>query len=288
MDEEEGLNAEVDEEEGMNAGGGDEDDVDMDLEDEEEAALNYDTLEPLGERHKSRDPHVCILQKLDTVSCSFRAPVLVFPSQELMIQFHIISVLTTLTTHIQNTLTPLESDLIPPSYDPLTSSSSSYRPHSRKNPFTEHYSRWIYALLLVLDPFLSAAQVSALRELARVVMRVGAWRWVEAVMAGEVGLPASSSNGGAVGEGGTGAAPAPVPWVMGARWKYARDSREATGVAEKEMARPAKEQITPNEREEYDETSVDETLGRCWLIVHAISAGWGQKDLVMDLEEMFS
>jgi hypothetical protein len=132
----------------------------------------------------------------------------------------------------------------------------------------------------VLDPFLSAAQVSVLRELARVVMRVGAWRWVEAVMAGEVGLPAGG-EGGSEGRDAT-------PWVLGARWKYARDSREAAGVTQEEMAIPYSLQKGPNAREEYDETGVDETLARCWLVVHAISAGWGQRDLVMDLEEMFS
>lgn len=155
----------------------------------------------------------------------------------------------------------------------------SSRPHTRANPFTDRYSRWIFALLLILDPFLSAEQVSVLRELARVISRVGGWRWVEAVMGGEVGLPSGART--AEGE-------ESVPWVLGARWKYGRDSREVTGIAEKEMAIPAKEQIPSREREEYDETGVDETLGRCWLIVHAIAAGWGQKDLVMDLEEMFS
>jgi hypothetical protein len=192
-----------------------------------------------------------------------------------------------LTTHIQNTLTPLETDLIPPTYDPL-SARPSHRPHTRKNPYSEHYSRWIYALLLVLDPFLSAAQVSVLRELARVIMRVGGWRWVEAVVGGEVGLPAVTIEG--VGADAKGAAEQSVQatWMVGARWKYARDSREASGVAEAELARPAWEQIPPNAREEYDETGVDETLARCWLVVHAIAAGWGQKDLVMDLEEIFT
>lgn len=83
-DEEEGLNGGIeDEEAGLNAGAGgsggkggkeEDDDTDMDLDDgdEEEAAMNLPQvevgLEPLGEKHKKRDPHVCILQKLDTVS----------------------------------------------------------------------------------------------------------------------------------------------------------------------------------------------------------------------------
>lgn len=123
-------------------------------------------------------------------------------------------------------------------------------------------------------------------------MRVGAWRWVEAVVGGEVGLPASSSTaaaGGVDGSGdGEGEKEGRGTWMLGARWKYARDVREANGIAEEEMSRSAIDQIPPVKREEYDETGVDETLARCWLIVHAVSAGWGQKDLVMDLEEMFT
>lgn len=108
-------------------------------------------------------------------------------------------------------------------------------------------------------------------------MRVGAWRWVEAVVSGEVGLPAGVTDD-------TEGSETQAPWVLGARWKYGRDSREANG----EIGRDGKGEIGPNEREEYDETGVDETLARCWLVVHAVSAGWGQKDLVMDLENMFS
>jgi hypothetical protein len=35
------------------------------------------------------------------------------------------------------------------------------------------------------------------------------------------------------------------------------------------------------------ECGLEETLGRCWLLVHAVVAGWNQKDLLEDLENMF-
>jgi hypothetical protein len=35
------------------------------------------------------------------------------------------------------------------------------------------------------------------------------------------------------------------------------------------------------------ENGLEETLGRCWMVVHAVAAGWGQRDLLEDLENMF-
>jgi hypothetical protein len=143
----------------------------------------------------------------------------------------------------------------------------------------------MFALLGILESPLSASQTSALRELARVAMRVGAWRWVKAVMASEVGLPISADEEG----NGSGAIGAnrPPPWVLGARWKYHRD---IVPPPERKIsaALPPREQLAPRDRESYEEASVDETLARCWMIVYAIAAGWAQWDLVADLENMFS
>lgn len=36
-----------------------------------------------------------------------------------------------------------------------------------------------------------------------------------------------------------------------------------------------------------DESSVDETLARCWMTVHAIAVGWGQHDLLEALDNLF-
>lgn len=163
--------------------------------------------------------------------------------------------------------------------------------HAAPNlPLNERYSRWIFALLLILDEPLSAQHTSTLRELARVVMRVGAWRWVKAVMAGEVGLPVSHDPLAAADDlamSGTSSIDQPAPWVFGARWKYHRDIVPPQ-ERKIEAALPGREQVPPRGRESFEEANVDETLARCWMLVYAIAAGWAQWDLVADLENMFS
>lgn len=153
----------------------------------------------------------------------------------------------------------------------------------RVQPLSERYTRWIFALLSILETPLPASETSSLRELARVVMRVGAWRWVKAVMASEVGLPASVTDTDPAAAQGTSG----PPWVLGARWKYHRD---IVPPQERKIhaALPPAQQTPPRGRESFEEHSVDETLARCWLIVYAIAAGWAQWDLVADLENMFS
>ena len=155
--------------------------------------------------------------------------------------------------------------------------------HARSHsPLNERYARWIFALLVVLESPLTASQTSALRDLARVIMRVGAWRWVKAVTTGEVGLPAVADSEGDA----SGATEQPVPWVFGARWKYHRDivpSQER----KIEAALPGRSQVPPRGRSSFEEADVDETLARCWMLVYAIAAGWAQWDLVADLENMF-
>ncbi len=85
-------------------------------------------------------------------------------------------------------------------------------------------------------------------------MKVGAWRWIRAVTEGEI----SAEDG----------------WTLGGRWKAARDPRPfGSGV---------------EELEGDVETGVDETLARCWMVVHAVAVGWGQRDLVDELTTLFT
>lgn len=126
---------------------------------------------------------------------------------------------------------------------------------------------WIYACLLLIDSQLDGNQISTLRELARVAMRVGAWRWIKGVTDGEVveGDPAGDGDG--KGEGG---------WYFGRRWKGKSDST-STG----------KGTGNGTGAEVKVETGVDETLARCWIVVYAVAGGWAQRDLLDDLENMF-
>ena len=130
------------------------------------------------------------------------------------------------------------------------------------NPFPTRYARWVFALLVVLDTQLSGSEVSALRDLARAVMRVAGWRWITAVTGGEV-----TERSGGDGEGGESG------WSLGERWKVARD------------ALPTGSRI---DADPLDEARVDETLARCWMVVYAIAAGWGQRDLVDELHTLFN
>jgi hypothetical protein len=43
----------------------------------------------------------------------------------------------------------------------------------------------------------------------------------------------------------------------------------------------------PASTQRADESSVDETLARCWMTVHAIAVGWGQHDLLEALDNLF-
>lgn len=100
-------------------------------------------------------------------------------------------------------------------------------------------------------------------------MRVGGWRWIRGVQCGEIDKT----------------------WFMGKRWTSPTSTRMGVEEDEVELGDEGKEEErSRDEREEREEreTSVDETLGRCWMIVHAIAAGWGQHDLVMDLENLFN
>ena len=139
--------------------------------------------------------------------------------------------------------------------EPSTPSTSSPTPPSPPpNPFPARYARWTFALLCVIDTQLSGGDISTLRELARAAMKVGGWRWIRAVTNGEI----SEDD----------------DWVFGGRWKIARDGRPSSGG--------------PRELAGDDETGVDETLARCWMVVHAVAVGWGQRDLVAELYDLFT
>ena len=85
-------------------------------------------------------------------------------------------------------------------------------------------------------------------------MKVGAWRWLRAVQEGEIT------------EGDI--------WTFGERWKSARNARTDGSVT--------------GDLVQDDETGVDEMLARCWIVVHAVAAGWGQRDLVEELHTLFT
>ena len=153
-----------------------------------------------------------------------------------------------------------------------------------------------------------------LRELARGVMRVGGWRWVRGVFSGEIPSvseaipPEGLGKEGTNGQGGT-------SWELGKRWKDAREADSVgnhtnnlgshigpihNGETEIEVGT---RRLDGNEMQDevgsdaphqparrspgYDETGVDETLSRCWMVVYAVSAGWAQRDLLEDLENLF-
>ena len=56
-------------------------------------------------------------------------------------------------------------------------------------------------------------------------------------------------------------------WELGRAWRHTSASSSAS--------------LAP------DESSVDETLARCWMTVHAIAVGWGQHDLLESLDNLF-
>jgi len=108
--------------------------------------------------------------------------------------------------------------------------------------------KWAFACLLVLEDHILPDDIHHLREFARVIMRVGGWRWIKAVQDGEIEqsweIGTTSSTSAVDVLGGVG---------------------NAGGA----------------------ENSVDATLARCWLTVSAIAAGWAQHDLLEALETLF-
>ena len=161
------------------------------------------------------------------------------------------------------------------------------------NPLSTHLTKWIFGLTLIVDLELSSSEISTLRELARVVMRVAGWRWVEGVMTGEV------KEGHVLGQ----------RRKDGLGWIAKHDpSSSAVEISEKQSAGlngangvgdPSRSTCAAGEAGGIDgdttgvqtideeDAAVDPTLARCWMIVYAVAAGWGQTDLIEDIVKMF-
>lgn len=86
-------------------------------------------------------------------------------------------------------------------------------------------------------------------------MRLGGWRWVRAVTLAEV------SEG----------------------WEWAGvDLGMGTAMGMGVGKGPG-----VGDEAESEEKGVERVLGRCWLVVWSVAVGWGQRDLIDELEGMF-
>ncbi|KAK1920907.1 hypothetical protein DB88DRAFT_501463 [Papiliotrema laurentii] len=201
-----------------------------------EAEGEIEQLEEETARHRPRYPTFSILSHLSN-------------SQIISILIQISLHLSRHIDHLSSLLTLSLSETPPPESrgpHPLPNRVPTKYP----NPFPAHLSQWSFALLSVLDEHLLPDDLHHLREFARVVMRVGGWRWIRAVQDGEVG----------------------ARWALGqSREKGPPGQAGAGAVAVADT----------------DESGVDETLTRCWMIVSAIAAGWAQHDLLESLETLF-
>lgn len=154
---------------------------------------------------------------------------------------HLIDMITIFITESLDRLSPFV--LVPQSPDtPMPN-----------NPFPERYMRWLFACLLLIEDQLDGQGTSSLRELARAVMKVAAWRWIRAVTDKEVD-------------------PEKQTWAYRPRPDGGQPTQPGAGEASEK---------------EQEEAGLEATLGRCWIIVHAVVAGWHQRDLLDDLESMF-
>lgn len=141
-----------------------------------------------------------------------------------------------------------------------------------EEPLSAPWARWIFALLCVLDSRLDSGQQSQLRDLVRTLAGTVMARWECAVADDELqpidykegfyGVQTVASNGPRPGEENGGVKE--PQWVLGACWKNARD----------EAPRSESPKRPP------DEEGVDAVLARAWILISAVIAGWGQWDLV--------
>ncbi|WVF66849.1 hypothetical protein IAT40_001591 [Kwoniella sp. CBS 6097] len=228
---------------------------------------------------EEREPLVSVLQRLNS-------------TQAIVILSHFAYWLSELVNQLPSPI-PDSPELLPtqpidpdnPNPSQIQSSISSKPPRNR-NVISSNYFNWIFSLLLILDNHLSSDQISILRDLARASMKVAGYRWVTAVVARDV------SEG----------------WVLGGNWKAARDSpgpagdkssligpqipvsvsvedtQAGAGGSDGATSRGTQEAVEKKQRQE----SVDDTLAKCWLIVHSIATGWGQRDLLEELETLFT
>ncbi|ORY29564.1 hypothetical protein BCR39DRAFT_532151 [Naematelia encephala] len=172
----------------------------------------------------------------------------------------IIKILSHLTSFLNHTL----DDLPPPSSD-----STDPLP----NPWSSHHATWAFSLLLLLEPRLASSEIAVLRDLARACIRAGAWRWFEAVVRGQVD------------EGWT--------WASGPELEKRKGEVEEKGQGQ--IVSEEKGQLVSEEEKEKGqlkselekEMGVQAYLARCWMVVYAVAAGWGQTDLIGELEATF-
>ncbi|WVW79777.1 hypothetical protein I302_101747 [Kwoniella bestiolae CBS 10118] len=136
-------------------------------------------------------------------------------------------------------------------YLPPTQPGDHPPPHQHKtiNHLSSNYFSWIFSLLLITDQHLSSDEISTLRDLARASMKVAGHRYILGVV------------GKQIGEG----------WKLG-------DELKAKHVEDGDQGLSSGK----------EDNSVDQILARCWLIVHAVASGWGQKDLLYELDNLFT
>ena len=149
----------------------------------------------------------------------------------------------------------------------------------RDNPLPQRYIHWLFSCLVLLDDNLDGESMSTIRELARACMKVAAWRWIRAVTDKEVtsdhvggveaGAEAGASssgngNGNGDGDGDGGNVSGNGSGISGVGWKSGDTKHLNQGDA-----------------------GLEETLGKCWILVYAVVNGWAQRDLLDDLEQMF-
>ncbi|OCF58288.1 hypothetical protein L486_04319 [Kwoniella mangroviensis CBS 10435] len=145
---------------------------------------------------------------------------------------------------------------LPPDQPGISTPSPSSRHPQNTNHLSSNYFNWIFSLLLITDTQLSSEEISILRDLARASMKVAGHRYI-------IGVVGKHINEG---------------WVLGEGLNNQQRTVEANGQDRTEV---------PGEKTEIGD-SVDQILARCWLIIHAVAIGWGQKDLLFELDNLFT
>ena len=101
-------------------------------------------------------------------------------------QRQIITVLLQIAFHLSRQIEELSTRLnFSPSPGPPSVKPNEPDAHAA-NPYTAHTCKWAFACLLALDEHILPDDIHHLREFSRVIMRVGGWRWIKAVLDGEI------------------------------------------------------------------------------------------------------
>ena len=151
--------------------------------------------------------------------------------------------------------------------------------------------RWLFACLVLLDEHLDGESMSSIRELARVGMKVAAWRWIRGVTDKEV-------TKDYIGDGGHAAASGAATGVSreGSHASVGNTNGDGNGHGHGHGSNGDAEgggtvgvgwRFGSTTHLLQGEAGLEETLGRCWILIHAVVAGWAQRDLLDDLEHMF-